>query len=149
MRNYDDFDTVPTNEPCESLGEGYDETKARNEARRLIMLLQTKFGIPPEGSWFALKRNPHDFGSYITVRYCYDDDDPNHAVYFDALDNNFPDTWEGNPAIILEYTNGEKQEYPDTPELLGLDANPSPFTRPDARIDYNLPGPTDHRGDYI
>lgn len=115
MRTWEDYETTPNDEPCECLGENYDETKARNEARRTIGLIHQMLGLPPQGSSLSIKGNPHDFGTYLSIRYTYDDDDLNHDVYATALDQNFPDTWEGTPAVILEYPDGEIQEYPDAP----------------------------------
>jgi hypothetical protein len=57
-------------------------------------LLTKTFGEPPAGSNFAIKSNPHDFGSYYEVVVYYNDDNEEAAEFAYMVERNLPETWE-------------------------------------------------------
>lgn len=58
---------TPAEEPCEQLGRDYDEEKARKECRAFISQLRRVMGREPKGATLKIKKNPHDFGTYLDV----------------------------------------------------------------------------------
>jgi hypothetical protein len=90
MREHYDFDTTPSEEPCQQVGPNYNPTAARKEARRTIDQIVSLFGQPPEGSALKIASNPHDFGSYLSIRFIYDDESEDHSNYLNKIDDNWP-----------------------------------------------------------
>lgn len=78
--------TTPVNEPCAQVGmDGY-MNRARLEVRSYINQLQRVYGAPPVGSHFKIIRCPHDFGTYLDIRFYYDDEDQRHVTYMDNIE---------------------------------------------------------------
>jgi hypothetical protein len=104
---YIEFDTSPTNEPCVSVSSTDDYMPAmREEARRMVKLLVEKFPDVPGD--FAIARQSHDFGSYLEVRYCFNEDAEGWASC-NFVENNFPTTWDDNEVINFVYTPVEEE----------------------------------------
>ena len=95
MDHYDTVTSTPHEEPCAQLGRAGYEARARLECRALIGQLRRELGEPPDGSYFRLAGNPHDFGTYYTVRYHYDPADAAHRAYMHRLDDGLPARWDG------------------------------------------------------
>ena len=100
MRDYYEFETTPSEEPCQSLGRNYDQVMARKEAKTLIKQLERMFTIP-EGSFFKVKSDTHEFGDYYSIHYVFDTDDITHIDFCDELDENFPQHWDEQAKIDL------------------------------------------------
>jgi hypothetical protein len=90
MKDYYEFETTPSEEPCQQLGPKYDQDLARKEARRTIDQIVRQFGEPPEGSRFSITSSPHEFGSYYSIRFKYDDNNEEHYKYLSNVDENWP-----------------------------------------------------------
>jgi hypothetical protein len=78
--------TTPVDEPCAKVGMEDYMNRARMEARTYINQLQRVYGAPPSGSHFKIIRCPHDFGTYLDIRFYYDDEDQRHVVYMDNIE---------------------------------------------------------------
>jgi len=65
---------APAESLCASLGvtPDFDQIN-RIECNAYIVALRRKFGEPPEGACFRVKKNSHDFGAYREVVMDYDD----------------------------------------------------------------------------
>jgi len=73
--------TTPCDEPCAQVGSEDYMQRARMEARVYMDQLKRTFGNNPEGSFFKVVRCPHDFGTYLDIRFYYDDEDQAHVKY--------------------------------------------------------------------
>lgn len=102
MRDYLDFDTTPSDEPCAQVGDDYYPDKVMIEMRYLAAQLKKTFGQPPEGARYAIASNAHDFGRYYSLRLVYDDDDPIQTEYAYQVDNDFPQVWDEDTRTGLE-----------------------------------------------
>ncbi len=78
--------TTPVDEPCAQVGMEDYMNQARLEARTYIAQLQRVYGAPPVGSHFKIIRCPHDFGTYLDIRFYYDDEDQRHVAYMDNIE---------------------------------------------------------------
>ncbi|HCR54520.1 MAG TPA: hypothetical protein DIW27_08900 [Cytophagales bacterium] len=73
--------TTPSDERCAQLGDADYLKNARAEARAYINQLLRVYGANPPGTRFACVRCPHDFGTYLDIRFYYDDEDQCHLKY--------------------------------------------------------------------
>lgn len=73
--------TTPNDEKCAQVGSDDYMRRSRIEARVYIDQLQRRFGRSPDGSFFKIVRCPHDFGTYLDIRFYYDDEDQTHVKY--------------------------------------------------------------------
>lgn len=87
--DYDLLSTAPPEEKCVE----DDPDAAKAEGRRYIELLRKVLGPEPDGSKLKVHGNPHDFGTYYTVQYLFDDEREDHIEYMHRLDNEGPLTW--------------------------------------------------------
>jgi hypothetical protein len=101
MRDTYEFETTPTNENCQQLGKNYDQALAKLEAKTLVKQLERQFPEQPEGVYYRIRSNPHDFGSYYSVQFVYDDEDQNHCSFLNKLEENFPELWDEKAKIDL------------------------------------------------
>jgi hypothetical protein len=102
MRDFYDWDTTPYEVEGQMLGSNYDPIKAREEARETIKLLCRKFGVPPAGSLLKVHANPHDFGSYYSIRFIFNDADDDHLEYLNRVENNWPKDWDDSELVAAE-----------------------------------------------
>lgn len=97
MRDYLDIETSPYEENGVQVSSSCDYMPAmRAEANRFKAMLENRFAklIESTGIYFRIASNPHDFGSYLSLRICFDDNDEKqiNAAYF--IEENMPATWD-------------------------------------------------------
>lgn len=78
--------TTPNDERCAQLGDVDYMKNARVEARAYINQMIRVYGANPSGTHFTLVRCPHDFGTYLDLRFYYDDEDQKHVKYMMAIE---------------------------------------------------------------
>lgn len=101
MQEYYDFAcTTPCHEPCAQLGSFGYMPNARLEALAYIRQLQRAYGANPAGTQFSIIRCSHDYGTYLDVRFEYDDAVQEHVAYQARLDEGC-DTWDATARIEL------------------------------------------------
>jgi len=93
--------TTPCDEPCAQLRSENYMKRARIEARAYIDQLKRTFGSAPIGSFFKLVHCPHDFGTYLDIRYYYDDEDQRHVAYMCDIERGC-DKWDDIALTQLE-----------------------------------------------
>mgnify|MGYP001304079366 CR=1 FL=1 len=78
MIDYIEIGPTPAAEDCIGVSSTADYLPAmRAECKRFRVALERYFEpVVPFGSWFGVKSNPHDFGTYCEVVVYYDDDTP-------------------------------------------------------------------------
>jgi len=94
MRDYIELGPTPAGESCAQVGADDYHEKAREECQRYKELLEATFPDPPQGSRFAIKSFPHDFGSYYEVVVWFDDDNEKSVDFAYKVERNLPETWE-------------------------------------------------------
>ena len=96
MRDYLDLAPTPVNEPCamvESTGEYL--LRMRVECRAFAHQLERVFPQAIEaGCSFRVKSNPHEFGSYLEVQVCFNDNDEAQTHWAFMIENDLPETWD-------------------------------------------------------
>lgn len=96
--------TTPCNEPCAQVGEENYMTNARIEAHVYLDQLRRTFGENPHGSFFKMVRCPHDFGTYLDIRFYYDDEDQRHVRYMSNVESGC-ETWDPEALLKLQREN--------------------------------------------
>lgn len=98
-RDYIEFDCSPVNEPCVSVSQDADYMPAmREEANRMKELLEKRF--PDVNGEFMIKKCNHDFGSYLEIRFYYDDDDDG-CKELQFVEKHYPTTWDDDQPMKL------------------------------------------------
>ena len=83
----------PCDEPCAQLGKpGYIE-RARAECAAFIEAIRRKLGEEPAGAHLSVKREAHEYGTYLTVVCRYDDNDEKAIEYAFRCEAEAPRTW--------------------------------------------------------
>ena len=99
MRDYMDLGSTPTDEDCAQVGSPDYHTKSREECNRYIEVIRRVLGPEPEGARLAVKSNPHDFGSYLSVVCHYDDANEAATNYAYRCESDTPRTWDAKPQL--------------------------------------------------
>ena len=90
-------DTSPYAEDCVYVGEGNYLSRATNEANRFLSQIRKHYGNEPGNSELKIKRNPHDFGTYLSIEFYYEADNEEEVDYgFDIEGDvkNALETWD-------------------------------------------------------
>ncbi|HTF18290.1 MAG TPA: hypothetical protein VK658_09480 [Chryseolinea sp.] len=103
--------TTPYDEACAQIGSEDYMKYAKLEAHAYIRQLTRTFGTNPEGTRFVLAHNPHDFGTYIAIRFFYDDEDENHLLYMAPMEGGCAE-WDATALSELK-RNGCRLERED------------------------------------
>jgi hypothetical protein len=105
MRDFIDFETTPCDEPCTQVGGDDYSRLARLEIKAFHDQIIREFGHAPENSGFKTKSNPHDFGSYLSLQFNFEDEDEVASEYGYGIESNFPSMWDNEARAYLE-SNG-------------------------------------------
>jgi len=90
----------PWGEDTPQLGSDGYVRKARAHLERFIDQIRRHYGSEPEGGRFRIESNAHDFGTYYTVEYVWDDRFGEADAYGYAV--------EGDELKVLEYWDKEE-----------------------------------------
>jgi hypothetical protein len=94
MDDHLDIGSSPPGESCAQVGtDGYFE-RASFECRLYIAQLRRMFGPEPEGARLSVASNPHDFGTYLSVRRYYDPTKPLALAYALRCEAEGPEEWD-------------------------------------------------------
>ena len=96
MRDYLDLSPTPIDEPCAMVEKTGDYLpRMRAECRAFVHQLERTFPQAIEaGCYFRVKSNPHEFGQYLEVQVCFDDDDEIQAEWAYTIENELPEAWD-------------------------------------------------------
>jgi hypothetical protein len=96
MRDYLDLAPTPADEPCamvEKTGEYMPRMRA--ECRAFVGQLERAFPLAVEaGVYFRIKSNQHEFGSYLEVQACFDDEDEDQTQWAYLIEGYLPEAWD-------------------------------------------------------
>ncbi|MEF3304270.1 hypothetical protein PV407_13940 [Paenibacillus sp. GYB003] len=100
-KEYLELGPAPYEEDCVQVRVNVDYKPAmKEECERFIELLKKINGVPPEGAYFTIKWNSHDFGPYADVRIVFDDENEAHVEYAYKVENNIPAHWDHRPMAV-------------------------------------------------
>lgn len=71
----------PWDEPCPDMTEPDYAVKGRAHCARFIKQIRSHYGPEPGSGHLYVKANPHDFGTYYSVEYGYNDLDDEAVIY--------------------------------------------------------------------
>lgn len=93
---YMELGPVPCNESCAQVGSDEYQDRAKAECRRYKALLEKTCPVP-EGveASYAIKRFPHEFGSYYEVVVKYNPNNEAACNFAFEVEGNTPHTWKG------------------------------------------------------
>lgn len=84
---------APADEDCTQIKHPDYESRGRKEAQAYIAAIRKHCGPEPDGAGLRIKREHHEFGSYLEVVLNYDGDNQACAEYAPKLDGMAPRTW--------------------------------------------------------
>ena len=74
-------DTSPYGEDCVCVGEDDYLPRAKKEANRFLAQIRKHYGQEPGSSYLDIKKNPHDFGTYLSIEFYYEADNEEEVDY--------------------------------------------------------------------
>lgn len=100
MRDYMEVGSSPADEACVQVITGQDYMPAmRAELQRYKAMLERRFPDAPDGAYFTVRWNQHDFGSYGEVAVRFDDDDREAAAFAYFVEAHCPATWDDSEVL--------------------------------------------------
>jgi hypothetical protein len=91
MTDWYDFETTPNEENCVQVKQDADYLSAmKAESNRMVAICKVLW---PSLYW-RTQMNPHDFGSYASIRCIYDDENEDQSKEFMDAERHWPQTWE-------------------------------------------------------
>jgi hypothetical protein len=96
MRDYLDLSPTPVNEPCAMVEKSGDYLpRMRAECRAFVHQLERTFPQAIEaGCSFRVKSNAHEFGSYLEVQVCFNDNDEHMTHWAYMIEAELPELWD-------------------------------------------------------
>ena len=95
MRDFLDLSPVPIDEPCAQVGPGDYMPRMRAECKAFVSQLERAFpDALAAGVYFRIRSNPHDFGSYLSVEACFNDEDEAQTEWAYTIENEIPEAWD-------------------------------------------------------
>jgi len=98
LANYEELSLGPTPsaEECSQVGaKNYDYIKLNKiEVKTYIEQLERMFSNIPDGAFFKVQRNIHEFGTYYEAAIKYEDDNEAAVEYAFNVENNTPENWD-------------------------------------------------------
>ncbi len=93
-RDHMDIGSAPAEEDTVQVGTPDYTARASAECNRYIELIRKHVGLEPPGARLALKSNPHDFGSYLSVVCYFEDSNETARRYAYKCEGEAPTTWD-------------------------------------------------------
>lgn len=96
MQDYMNLAGAPYDEECVQVQTGKDyEPEMRKECKRFMRALERYYAlVQPDGAWFRVTSNPHDFGTYYEVACMYNDDWTDTELFALYCESETPGTWD-------------------------------------------------------
>ena len=112
MREWLTLGPVPYEEDCVQVNSNEDYLPAMNaEVKRFVNFLTERFLDIPENAYFGVKREYHDFGTYLEAAVYWDDEDEDATNFAYFVETNIPATW----------SDDSKLDWKPTPVPAGWD----------------------------
>ncbi|MEF3310849.1 hypothetical protein PV433_18360 [Paenibacillus sp. GYB004] len=93
-KNYLELGPAPYEEDCAHVRISVDYKPAmRDECMRFMELLKKIHVKPPEGAYYTIKWNSHDYGPYADIGIVFDDENEEHLEYAFKVESNMPAHW--------------------------------------------------------
>lgn len=94
MREYMDLDSSPCDEEGAQVGQPDYTQRAQRECRAYINQIIRMHGPVPEGIGLRIANNPHDFGTYYTVRVYFNTDNAEQKKWAYKVEAGLPAKWD-------------------------------------------------------
>lgn len=96
MIDFVEIETTPAEEDCAQTGTENYSMISRQEGKRMVAGVLKYFAkeIGEKQIGFKFHNNPHDFGSYLTIKILFNDNDEEAARLAYLIENELPQTWE-------------------------------------------------------
>ena len=96
MRDYLDLAPTPIDEPCAMVEPTGDYLpRMRAECKAFAHQLERAFPQALEaGCSFRIKSNAHEFGQYLEVQVCFNDNNEHQTHWAFMIENDLPETWD-------------------------------------------------------
>lgn len=96
MSSFEELEIGPTPnaEPCAQVGTDNYLVLSKMELRAYINQLKRMFPNMPDGVYYRITSNPHDFGTYHEVAIKFPEDDDAAVEYAYNVENNSPSNWD-------------------------------------------------------
>jgi hypothetical protein len=108
---------APAEEECAQVGSPDYEDRAKRECLAYIEAIRAVCGPEPEGAKLKIKRDIHDFGSYLEVACEYDTENRTAAEYAARCDDHAPTTWaEAGVTVSRDPGTGKRYVGERTPD---------------------------------
>lgn len=95
---------TPYGEECTPVGTN--PQKERAECQAFINQIRRQFGPEPPNTRLYIKRNSHDFGTYLSVECEYDDTDRVSYTYAFKVEGDAPEYWDDDAKRELGLQTG-------------------------------------------
>ncbi len=100
--DYVELNSTPCDEECVQVSQDKNYLpEMRKECERYRELLQDIFVGYEQYGHFVIKSNPHDFGSYLEVKFAYDPTDPVAESYAWKVQDRLPSKWTDREPIVI------------------------------------------------
>lgn len=93
--------TTPCDENCAQVGSKDYLKRAKTEAKAYVNQLKRMLGPNPPGSFFQFVKCPHEFGTYLDLRFYFDDEDQLQVKYLMGVMSGF-NKWDKEARKELE-----------------------------------------------
>ncbi len=112
MRDYLSIGGNPAEEPCVQLGHNEFDTYTLNRFETNVFSRQLDRAFPdqPGGTYFRVKANHHEFGTYFDVEVVYDNEDEESEDYALKVEGCTPANWDAEAKAELE-ANADYMNY--------------------------------------
>ena len=97
-----DIDTVPLDEECAQVGTPDYAHRSKIECTVFADQLIRFHGKPPGSARLAIKRNPHDFGTYLSIEIIFDSDNEDESEWAYNVEGSLPLDWDEKAKANLE-----------------------------------------------
>lgn len=94
MKDYIYIGSSPVEEPCAQVGSPDYFERSRAECKAFAAQLLRQFPDQPDSTYFIVKAQAHDFGTYREVVVVYDDADEESLNYALKVEGNTPANWD-------------------------------------------------------
>ncbi len=105
MREWLTLGPVPYEEDCVQVNsDGEYLTAMSQEVRKFVQFLDDRFLNIPENAYFGVKRESHDFGTYMEAAIFWDTEDPESEQFAFFVESHIPATWNDESKLDWKQT---------------------------------------------
>ena len=105
MREWLTLGPAPYEEDCVQVNSNGEYLPAMSqEVRKFVQFLDERFLNIPENAYFGVKRESHDFGTYMEAAIFWDTEDPESEQFAFFVESHIPATWNDDSKLDWKQT---------------------------------------------